>query len=399
MGGVGHGQRRNTEVLSLRIARRSERPRMTLGELLEEAEVAGVEVAYVGDAVQDHGDALDAHSEGEAADAGRIVGCGIEAKATAFGGDSLEDGGVDHAAAKQLDPAGVLALAATLAAAEDTGDLDVGGGLGEGEEAGEETGFDRRTEECPHGMVEGALEVGERNVGVDAEAFDLVKDGRMGGVCGIVAVHLAGNYDSQRRRPLEHRPDLDGAGVGAHQQPVASGLGLLVGNLERILRVAGWVVRGKVESFEIVEVGLNLRTERGGVAEVVEDLDDAIHGGEKRVRDAGMARGAWEGDIDSLRRLLFGGQGFGEQGQLDLLLELIEPDAEWLASFGGRGLEPGIGDELQAALLAAEPVEAKGLGILSGHRGSDFGCEGRERLVEGGVVVGGQMRDGVGHDG
>ncbi len=42
-------------------------------------------------------------------------------------GDCGEDGGVDHAAAEELDPAGVFALAAALASAEDAGDLDVGG--------------------------------------------------------------------------------------------------------------------------------------------------------------------------------------------------------------------------------------------------------------------------------
>jgi hypothetical protein len=45
-----------------------------LGELFEEAHVAGVEVADVGDAVLDHGDALDAHAESEAGDLFRVVG-------------------------------------------------------------------------------------------------------------------------------------------------------------------------------------------------------------------------------------------------------------------------------------------------------------------------------------
>src|ERR1700722_20060058 len=98
-------------------------------------------MADVGDAVLDHGDALDAHAEGEAGDLFGVVGV-IEAEFAALRGDGGEDGGVDHAAAEELDPAGVFALAAALAVAEDTGDLDVGAGFGEGEEAGEETGFE-----------------------------------------------------------------------------------------------------------------------------------------------------------------------------------------------------------------------------------------------------------------
>ena len=51
-----------------------------------------------------------------------------------------------------------------------------------------------------HGVVERALEVGEGDVGVDAEAFQLVEDWRVSGVRGVVAVHLAGNDDADGRR-------------------------------------------------------------------------------------------------------------------------------------------------------------------------------------------------------
>jgi hypothetical protein len=123
------------------------------GELLEEAHVAGVEVADVGDAVEHHGDALDSHTEGEAGDLFRVVGvvCGVYFSALRC--DCGEDGGVHHATAEELDPAGVLALAAAGAAAEDAGDLDVGAGFGEGEERWEEAGFDVGAEKGLHGVV------------------------------------------------------------------------------------------------------------------------------------------------------------------------------------------------------------------------------------------------------
>ncbi len=270
-----------------------------LGELIQEAHVAGVEEADVGDAVEDHGDALDAHAEGEAADV--FVWGGVEAEAEAFVADGSEDGGVDHAAAEEFDPAGVFAFAAALAGAEDAGDLYVGGWLGEGEEGGEEAGFDGRAEEGAHGVIEGALKVGERNVGSDGEAFDLVEDGRVGGVGGVVAVHLAGDDDAQRRGLGDHGADLHGAGVGAHEQAIAARFMRLRGDLEGVLGVAGGVVFGEVEGFEVVEVGLDLRAELGGVAELVEDFDDAVHGFEQRVRDAGGAENRGQGDVDALR--------------------------------------------------------------------------------------------------
>src|SRR6185437_14035579 len=97
-----------------------------LGELFEETHVAGVEVADVGDAVLDHGDALDAHAEGEAGDLFRVVGVVRRVELAAFFSDGGEDVRVHHAAAEQFDPAGVFALAAAFAVAEDAGDLHVG---------------------------------------------------------------------------------------------------------------------------------------------------------------------------------------------------------------------------------------------------------------------------------
>src|ERR1700733_70895 len=44
------------------------------GELLEEAHVSRVEVAYIGDAVEHHGDSIHSHAEGEASDLFGVVG-------------------------------------------------------------------------------------------------------------------------------------------------------------------------------------------------------------------------------------------------------------------------------------------------------------------------------------
>ncbi len=87
----------------------------------------------------------------------------------------------------------------------------------------------------------------------------------------------------------------------------------------------------------------------------------------------------------------------GVEGGFDLLLELVEADAEGFLRFGRGGFEPGFGDELKAALLAAEPEEAEGFRVGAGGGGAGFFGEDGEGGVEGGVVVGGEMGDGVGH--
>ena len=71
-----------------------------LAELLQEAQVVFDEVADVRDGGDDHGEALEAEAEGQAGDFSGIVG--VVAAACV---DGLEDGGIDHAAAGELQPA------------------------------------------------------------------------------------------------------------------------------------------------------------------------------------------------------------------------------------------------------------------------------------------------------
>src|SRR3984885_2085577 len=137
-----------------------------LPELLEKSHVPGVELAYISDTVLHHGNPLDTHAEGEATDFFRVIG-GLVA------GCEGEDRGIDHAAAQQLNPAGLLALTAASAATEDAADLHVGRGLGKGKERREKASFDAGSEKRLHGVVERAFEIGEGDVRIDTEPLAL----------------------------------------------------------------------------------------------------------------------------------------------------------------------------------------------------------------------------------
>src|SRR5262252_6486754 len=102
---------------------RPTRPTRPSRELPQEADIVLVEQFHVGDAVAEHGHALDAEAEGEASVLLAVV---------AHVG---EDARVDHAAAAQLDPAGALAQAAAsgLSAAEGALHVHLGAGLDERE--------------------------------------------------------------------------------------------------------------------------------------------------------------------------------------------------------------------------------------------------------------------------
>ncbi len=153
-------------------------------ELAEEAEVVFDEVADVGDAVEDHGEAVEAEAEGEAGDFG-----GVEEGVFAALTDGFEDGGIDHAAAGDFDPAILFAFGFEF-------DVDFETGFGEGEEVGAETDGGFGAEDFAEEVFEGTLQVGEGDVFVDVEAFELIEDGEVGGVDFIAPVSGSGGDDA-----------------------------------------------------------------------------------------------------------------------------------------------------------------------------------------------------------
>src|SRR5207248_1786650 len=121
-------------------------------------------------AVAQHGQAVNAHPEGEAADFfGVVVNEAI-------------DRGIDHARAKKLDPARALAFGTDASpggraapAAENAGDIEFDRRLGERKIAGPEARLDARAEKLLHKIFDGAGELEETDVGVHGQAFDLME--------------------------------------------------------------------------------------------------------------------------------------------------------------------------------------------------------------------------------
>src|SRR5712664_1594118 len=132
------------------------------------------------DAVLEHGQAIDAHAEGEAADFFRVV----------F--DEAVDGGIYHAGAEKFNPAGAFALRAG-AAAENAGNIEFDARLGEREITGAEARFHAGAEKLFDEIFDGAGEIAKGDVGVDREALDLMEDERVRGVGIVAAIDLAAN--------------------------------------------------------------------------------------------------------------------------------------------------------------------------------------------------------------
>src|SRR5258707_14620772 len=102
-------------------------------------------ILNVVDAVTQHGQAVNAHAEGKAADFFGVVV------------DEAIDGRIDHAGAEEFDPARALAFGANASArggasptTENAGHVEFDGRLGKREKAGAETRFDTDAEELLH---------------------------------------------------------------------------------------------------------------------------------------------------------------------------------------------------------------------------------------------------------
>ncbi len=118
--------------------------------------------------------------------------------------------------------------------------------------------------------------------------------------------------------------------MGAQQQAVAQGTAVLIGDDQRVLRVARRMAGREVHAFEVVEVGLDFGADADRVAEGGKDAGDLVERAGDGVFGAGEAARAGQGDVDGL-----GGQGgvswTGAGGLLEQALDQLFEGLEALA--------------------------------------------------------------------
>ena len=276
-------------------------------ELREESDVVLQEGTHVGDGVTHLGQPVDAEAEGEAR-----PHVGVDP-------DRGEDGGVDHAAPAQLDPARVRAGAAALAEAEGAGDLELGRRLGEREV--------RRPQARLHALAEVGLgegldragEVAEGDVAIDHQPLDLVEHRQVPCVGGVEAEALPRHHGVNGQRVVPdgpfHQVDLDRGRVGAQQHR----LGLADVEVHRVVHPPSRVRRGDVQCLEVVPVRLGLGTLGHGEAHADEDVLELGPGLGHQVQVAPGRRRAHLGrdhlrQIEAVRSQRFGALRLGELG-------------------------------------------------------------------------------------
>ena len=217
---------------------------------------------------------------------------------------------MDHSRPEDLHPARLLAGGAARPLADLALHVHLGRGLREREERGAEPHPRVGREEAPGERGERGLEVHEGDPFVDREPLDLLEHGAVRGIERVAAVHLPRDYDPDGRRVALQGADLHGRRVGAQQHVSAQ--------IERVLGIHGRMVLGEVERGEVIALGLGLRPDGAGEAELVEDLADLVHhlGDEvetapplgaprhREVELAGDARGRLERPLVGRERLL-----------------------------------------------------------------------------------------------
>src|SRR5580658_10397153 len=145
----------------------------TSPKLLQESNIALKEVLQIVHPILQQREPVHAHPEGESGDFLRVISVVLH---------KLKHVRIHHAAAQHFNPSRLLARTArsiirpTLpaSAANETCDVKLRAGLSERKERRPEVRFHRRPEQRLHGVIERALQITERNVGVDGEAFDLM---------------------------------------------------------------------------------------------------------------------------------------------------------------------------------------------------------------------------------
>jgi len=136
--------------------------------------------------------------------------------------------------------------------------------------AGPEAGFHGGAKKLLYEVFDGAGEIAKSDVGVNGQAFDLVKDEGVCGVGIVAAVDLARNDDAHGRLLLFHGANLHGRSVGAEKERRRRALGQI--DIERVHVVADRMEFGNIQGLEIVVRRFDFGAFDDGEADGEEDV-------------------------------------------------------------------------------------------------------------------------------
>jgi hypothetical protein len=202
---------------------------------------------------------------------------------------------MDHAAAGDFEP--VFAHLAGERAAE----IDFEAGLGVAEVVGAKPDLDVGSQQFLEDEFDGALEVGDGDVAIDIEPFDLVERRVVGGIGVVAAVDAAGNDDADRGR-LFCITRICTEEVWVRRRSGGGG-GLRGGRGAGDRRYPGCRApddRRGVQGIETMVVILDLRAVGHGEPDLAEGTDDVLGDLRERMEFSEGSATSGQGEIDRM---------------------------------------------------------------------------------------------------
>src|SRR5579862_2852264 len=199
---------------------------INISELLQEPDVVIEQQSNIVDAVAEHSNALDPHAES------------IAAVTLFFIPNEIIDIGIDHAAAKDFEPAGLLAYPASFAFAKETCNIHLRARLGKREITGTETIFQIRTIELFCKGDKRSFQFAKCYAAIDVQTFDLMEQTVTARAYRLVAINASGDNHPHGRFLFFHDTNLYRRGVRSQNDFFFNKEGVL--HIAR--RMIGWEI-------------------------------------------------------------------------------------------------------------------------------------------------------------
>src|SRR5439155_20955929 len=142
------------------------------------------------------------------------------------------------------------------------------------------------TKEFPQEEFELAFQVRDADVFVHIESFDLMKLCAMGRVDLVPAISRSRSNHPEWRQRGFHRADLHGCCVRSQKPPV--------GQIKRVLLIAGRVVWWRIQSIEAVPLRFDIRTFGDAEAHSPTTLNRTLLHLVKRMQRTDLMRRSWK---------------------------------------------------------------------------------------------------------
>src|ERR1700681_1347291 len=126
-----------------------------------------------------------------------------------------------------------------------------------------------------------------------------MKHRRVAGIWRIIAMHLPGYHDPNRRPHLLHGPNLHRRSMRAEQKTLLRRFRSLPRDEQSILSISRRMVWRKIQRLKVVVVRLDDRPLGDGIPQLLKHGDDLVHRLDNRMFGSHGAADSGQSDVDA----------------------------------------------------------------------------------------------------